>query len=153
MLAIQDHYPTEFSHCYGCGTENPNGHKLKSYLVGDRVEARFIADPIYTGGFPKHVYGGLLASLLDCHGAASAAAFAYQARGRISGDGLGALRFVTGTLTVIFHKPTPLGTELFLQGKLKSLDNRKAIIDLSLSAGDVVCVSGEMIAIQLPEKI
>lgn len=153
MLAIQDYYPPQFAHCYGCGTENPHGYKLKSYLVEDIVVARFTVDPIYSGGYPNNVYGGLLASLLDCHGAASAAAFAYQAKGRKLGDGLSAIRFVTGTLNVIYHKPTPLGAELFLQGKLKSLDQRKAIVELSLAAGDVICVSGEMIAIQLPEDI
>lgn len=153
MLAIQDHYPAEFAHCYGCGVSNPHGYKLKSYLVGDVVEARFTADRIYSGGFPGNAYGGLLASLLDCHGAASAAAFAYKAKGRRPGDGLKAIRFVTGTLTVTFHKPTPLGEELFLQAKLKSIENRKAIIDLTLSVNDIVYVSGEMIAIQLPEII
>jgi len=151
MPAIQDFYPPEFSHCYGCGTENSHGHKLKSHLVDDRVEARVTVDPIYSGGFPKNVYGGLLASLLDCHGTASAAAFAYLAKGRQLGDELQAIRFVTGTLKVVFHKPTPLGVELILHGKLQSLENRKAIIDLSLGAGDIIFVSGEMIAIQLPE--
>ncbi|MGH8349261.1 MAG: PaaI family thioesterase, partial [Pseudomonas sp.] len=99
MLAIQDFYPAEFSHCYGCGTGNPHGHKLKSYLIEDIVEARFTVDPIYSGGFPNKVYGGLLASLLDCHGAASAAAFSYRAIGREIDDGSAPDRFVTGTLT------------------------------------------------------
>lgn len=152
MKAIQDFYPAEFGHCYGCGAENPQGHKLKSFMKGDVVEARFTVDPIYTGGFPKNVYGGLLASLLDCHGAASAAAYAHQAMAREIGDGHSLQRFVTGTLTVVYHKPTPIGVELLLQGKLKSLQNRKAVIELSLSAHGVTTVSAEMIAIQLPSE-
>ena len=151
MSAIQDFYPARFAHCYGCGVNNPHGHKLKSHLCGDVVEARFTVDPIYSGGVPYNAYGGLLASLLDCHGAASAAAFAYRAAGREMGDGANPLRFVTGTLTVRFHKPTPLNVELLLQGTLKSLSDRKAIIDLTLSTNGELHVSAEMIAIRLVE--
>src|SRR5262245_55811708 len=78
MKAIQDHYPPDFAHCYGCGPANPFGHHLKSYLLDDRTEARFTPDQRYRGGVPDNVYGGMIASLLDCHGTASAAAFAYQ---------------------------------------------------------------------------
>ena len=68
MKAIQDHYSPNFAHCYGCGPANPHGHHLKSYLLDDRTEARFTPDKIYSGGVPDNVYGGMIASLLDCHG-------------------------------------------------------------------------------------
>lgn len=151
MSAIQDFYPPSFAHCYGCGVNNPHGHKLKSYLNGDIVEARFTVDRIYSGGVPQNAYGGLLASLLDCHGAASAAAFAHAAAGREIGDGCDPMRFVTGTLTVVFHKPTPLNVELLLQARLKSLNGRKAVIELTLSVAGSVHVSGEMVAIRFVE--
>lgn len=152
MSAIQDFYPSKFAHCYGCGVNNPLGHKLKSYLNGDIVEARFTVDPIYSGGVPDNAYGGLLASLLDCHGAASSAAFAYRAAGREMAGDPHPMRFVTGTLTLRFHKPTPLNVELLLQGTLNSLTDRKAIIDLTLSAHGELHVSAEMIAIRLVES-
>jgi hypothetical protein len=85
MKAIQDHYPPEFAHCYGYGPSNPFGLHLKSYLRDDRTEARFTPDRRYSGGVPDNVYGGMIASLLDCHGTASAAAFACRARGRTMG--------------------------------------------------------------------
>lgn len=37
--AIQDLYTNELAHCYGCGKNNPNGHQLKTYLVGDETIA------------------------------------------------------------------------------------------------------------------
>lgn len=76
MKAIQDYYPEEFAHCYGCGYANPKGMHLKSYVEGDKTVARFTADAGLSGGHPGNAYGGLIASLLDCHGTASAAAFA-----------------------------------------------------------------------------
>lgn len=147
MNAIQDYYPKGYGHCYGCGNDNPRGHKLKSYLVENRVVATFKAHPMYSGGFPDNAYGGLLASLLDCHGIATAAAFAQRAQGKNFDEPIG--RFVTGSLKVDFKRPTPLGVELELEGTLRSLEGRKAIVDLKLVANGEVCVTGEMLAIQL----
>jgi len=149
--AIQDSYPPEFAHCYGCGTGNPHGHHLKSYLIGDETVARFTPDRRYTGGVPNHVYGGMIVSLLDCHGAASAAAFACQKDARHVGDCSQPIRFVTASLKVDFRQPTPLGIELVIKGRLRSLEGRKAWIDLTLSAAEVTCAVGEMLAIRLPD--
>ncbi|WP_264821571.1 hypothetical protein [Acinetobacter schindleri] len=30
-IAFQDLYAEPYTHCYGCGRENPHGHQLKSY--------------------------------------------------------------------------------------------------------------------------
>lgn len=149
MKAIQDYYPPNFAHCYGCGPANPHGHHLKSYLLDDRTEARFTPDAIYSGGVPDNVYGGMIASLLDCHGTASAAAFAYRDRGRTMGDAGAPIRFMTASLQVDFRKPTPLGEELLITGTLVSLNGRKAEVSLSLSAAGVECAHGEMLAIEL----
>lgn len=145
--AIQDGYPPEFAHCYGCGPGNPQGHHLKSHLVGDETVARFTPEPKYSGGVPDHVYGGMIASLLDCHGTASAAAYAARQEGLQPGSG--AIRFVTASLTVDFKQPTPLGTELVLRGRLRSLEGRKAWIDLALTAGAATCATAQMLAIRL----
>lgn len=60
--AIQDLYTDELAHCYGCGKNNPNGHQLKTYLVGDETIAHFTPDEKFTA-LPGSVYGGLVASL------------------------------------------------------------------------------------------
>lgn len=152
MTAIQDHYPEEFAHCFGCGPANPNGLHLKSYIEGDETIARFTPSAIYSGGYPGHVYGGMIASLLDCHGTASAAAFAYRHRGRALGDKLPPIRFVTASLRIDYKQPTPLGVELTIRGALASIEGRKAIIALTLNAGDAECAVGEMIAIEFRKK-
>ncbi|WP_449425589.1 PaaI family thioesterase, partial [Rhodanobacter lindaniclasticus] len=136
----------------GCGPANPQGLHLKSFIEGERTHARFSPATMYSGGYPGNVYGGMLASLLDCHGTASAAAFAYRVQGRVMGDGGPPIRFVTGSLKVDYRRPTPLGVELLIEGTLRSLEGRKAIIDLTLSAGGEVCVTGEMVAVQFAAK-
>jgi len=149
--AIQDAYPNGFAHCFGCGRLNLEGHHLKSHLVGDETVARFTAPAKYTGGVPGKAYGGLVASLLDCHGTASAAAFAAYAAGTAIGGDVPLARYVTASLKVDFKQPTPLEKELTLRARLRSIDGRKAWVDLSLSAGDVVCATGEMLAMRIAD--
>ena len=149
--AIQDAYPSAFAHCYGCGPLNPEGLHLRSRLVGDETVAEFTAPEKYSGGVPGKAYGGLVASLLDCHGTASAAAFAGRAEGVAIGGGRPLSRFVTASLKVDFRSPAPLGVPLAIRGRLRSIDGRKARVDLSLSAGETVCATGEMLAIRLQD--
>jgi acyl-coenzyme A thioesterase PaaI-like protein len=149
--AFQDHYPARFSHCYGCGRSNPHGHHLKSFWEGEETVARFTVRPEFSGGVPDHAYGGMVASLLDCHGTASAAAFAYRAAGREMGDDGEFMRFVTASLRVEFLRPTPIGVELFIRGQLQGLEGRKVQVSLSLSAAGQVCARGEMLAVRFRE--
>lgn len=132
-IAIQDTYPSTHAHCFGCGALNPEGHHLKSYLIGEETIAFFSAPSKYSGGVPGKAYGGLVASLLDCHGTASATAFAARADGVVIAAGEAVSRFVTASLRVEFKNPTPLESELVIRGRLRSLEGRKAWIDLSLS--------------------
>lgn len=151
VAAFQDRYPEKFSHCYGCGRSNPHGYHLKSYWNGDETVARFTVEPRFSGGVPGHVYGGMVASLLDCHGTASAAAFAYRAAGLEMGGGDGFMRFVTASLKVDFLRPTPIGVELVVAGRLQQIEGRKVKVALSLSAEGQVCARGEMLAVLFRE--
>lgn len=149
--AFQDYYPEAFSHCFGCGKNNPQGHQLKSYWEGDnQTIAQHLPAMQYSGGHPQHVYGGMIASLLDCHGTASAAAAVYQAKNRHMGDGLPAIRCVTASLHIDYLKPTPQGVLLSIFGQIRSIDGKKIWVDLQLKAGDAVCAQGQMLAIALP---
>ena len=153
QIAFQDAYPDDLSHCYGCGKNNPQGHQLKSYWQEQEQEseapiAHFTPEPYHTA-IPGFVYGGLLASLIDCHGTGSASAMAYKMAGRELGS-TPAMRFVTGALNVSFKAPTPMGVELQLLGRFGQIKERKIIIDIELSANGVLCVTGQVIAVKMP---
>lgn len=152
MKAIQDCYPAQYAHCYGCGHHNTAGHQLKSYLLGDAAEARFTPGMQYSGGVPGHIYGGMIASLMDCHGTASAAAFACRERGEALEKASDPPRFVTASLQVDFKRPTPQGVELLVRSELLQVQGRKVRVALSLLAGDQVCATGEMLAIELLDR-
>ncbi|MBL7705620.1 MAG: PaaI family thioesterase [Taibaiella sp.] len=148
--AIQDLYPDSLAHCYGCGRNNPAGHQLKTYLDGEQTIANFLPGEQYTA-LPGSVYGGLVASLLDCHGTGSAAAFVCQAESIPMTEAPIPVRCVTASLTVDFKAPVPMGKELTLTGKLISIEGRKIRVAMELSAGDALCATGEILAIRLRE--
>jgi len=79
--AVQDCYSDEFAHCFGCGRLNQDGMQIKSYWNGEECVCHYTPKPYYTGGFPGFIYGGLISSLIDCHGAATASAAKASGRG------------------------------------------------------------------------
>lgn len=149
--AFQDYYPDQMSYCFGCGRLNENGYKIKSYWQGEESICVFTPQP-YHIAVPGYVYGGLIASLIDCHGTGTAAAAAYRSEGRAM-DSDPPLRFVTGSLRVDYLKPTPLGVPLELRGKVSELKGRKVVVDIELFAQGVMCVRGQVVAVQIPENM
>jgi acyl-coenzyme A thioesterase PaaI-like protein len=151
QIAFQDLYDEAFTHCYGCGRNHATGHQLKSYWHADLPEtiAHIRPEPHYTGGVPDHLYGGLIASLLDCHGTATAAAFKARSSGMLF-DGTSTLsRCVTANLNIQFIQPVPVHVELTLKGSLICIEDRKVKVALCLAAQDKVLATAEMLAIQL----
>ena len=151
MLPFQDYYPDQLSYCYGCGRLNEHGLQIKSTWDGDETVCTFTPRSYHTA-VPGYVYGGLLASLIDCHATGTAAAAAYRAEGR-SMDTLPALRYVTASLKVDYLKPTPLGPPLELRGRAVEVKGRKVVVQISLYAEGVECVRGEVVAVQIPETL
>jgi len=149
--AFQDYYPDEGAHCYGCGRLNAAGHQLKSYWDGEETVARFTPKPFHTAAL-GFVYGGLIASLIDCHGTGTASAAAYKAAGREMGTDP-PLRFVTGSLHVDFLRPTPLGPELEVRGKIIEVTEKKVVVEETLSAEGKVCARGKVVAVLIPETM
>lgn len=149
MQAFQDYYPENLAHCYGCGRNNEHGHQIKTFWDGDETVTYFQPRPEHTA-IPGFVYGGLLASLIDCHGTGTAAAAMYRTENR-SMDSLPAFRFVTGSLHVNYLKPTPLGPVLEIRGKVKEIKGRKVVVEATVSVDGVVTASGEIIALQMPD--
>ncbi len=78
--AVQDYYPEDVAHCFGCGRLNEDGHQLKTVWEGDETVSRF----------------------------------------------------VTASLQVDFLKPTPLGPELVVRGRVLEINNRKVVLEESL---------------------
>jgi acyl-coenzyme A thioesterase PaaI-like protein len=149
--AFQEYYLDENAHCYGCGRLNKDGLQIKSYWDGEESVCHYTPKPYYSGGVPGFAYGGIIASLIDCHAAATASA----AKLREEGYSLGEKplpRFVAASLKVDYLKPTPLGTVLELRGRVLEIKGRKVTVSVTLSSGGVICAKGEEILVQLLDK-
>ena len=149
--AIQDYYPDPLNQCYGCGQLNEQGLQIKSYWDGEETVAIFHPKPYHTA-MPGYVYGGLIASLIDCHSTGTAAAAAYRAEGREM-DTEPALRFLTASLRVDYLRPTPMGVPLEVRARAKEIKGRKVVVEATLSAKGEICARGEVVAVRMPEKM
>jgi acyl-coenzyme A thioesterase PaaI-like protein len=148
MNAVQDYYPDDFAHCYGCGRLNAHGLQLKTRWEGEETVARFTPRPDQIA-VPGFVYGGLIASLIDCHAMGTAAAATERAAGREIGDAP-APRFVTAALHVDYLKPTPLGPELEIRARVREASERKVVVAATVSVGSVITARGEVVAVRMP---
>lgn len=148
--AFQDYYPEALSHCYGCGRLNENGLHVQSFWEGDEAICTFTPRPEHTA-IPGFVYGGLIASLIDCHATGTAAAASYRAEGRAM-DTEPPFRFVTASLHVDYLRPTPMGVPLQLRATVRELKGRKVIVNVTLAANNEVCAKGEVVTVQMPES-
>src|SRR5918992_1097213 len=148
MTSLQDLYPDDFAHCYGCGRLNTDGLHVKSEWADGEAIARFRPAP-YHMALPGFVYGGLIASLVDCHAMATAAAASMVAAGATPGRDQ-TPRFVTASLSVDYLRPTPLGPELLLRARALETGARSVVVMVSLLADGVECATSRVVAVRAP---
>jgi acyl-coenzyme A thioesterase PaaI-like protein len=147
VLAIQDSYPEDVAHCYGCGRLNEVGHQIKTRAEGDHTVTEFAPETYHTA-IPGYAYGGIVASIIDCHSTGSAAIFAMGHAGKEIGSEP-APRFLTAHLEVDYLLPTPLDV-MHLVGRLVELKGRKAIVETELSVGGTVTARGSAVLVEIP---
>ena len=147
--AIQDDYPDDFAWCYGCGRLNKEGHHFRTGWQGEQTVTIYTPRPEHLA-LPGFVYGGLVASLIDCHGTGSAALVLHRKNGHEVGDGSEPPRFVTASLNVNFVKPTPHGVPLQAIGTVTEIHPKKFKVETEVFANDILCARGEVVAVVMP---
>lgn len=111
QLSIQETYYPDIM-CFGCGHANEKGLKLRSFERDGIVVATFRPWPEHDNG-SGFLNGGIIATLLDCHGGA-----AVLLESERRGLGTGGLSYVTAKIDVSYLRPTPLAEELELTAEL-----------------------------------
>jgi acyl-coenzyme A thioesterase PaaI-like protein len=145
--AIQDSIP--HNHCWGCGTLNPRGLQVKSYVEGEETVCRFQPWPEHMAGPTDVVNGGIIAAVIDCHAVCTALADAYRAAGAELGSE--PLRWaVTASLRIDYLAPTPIGQPMELRARVREVKGRKRVVDCTLRSGGRECARAEVIAVEVP---
>ena len=148
MTAIQDRIP--HNHCYGCGPENPDGMQIKSHWDGTESLCTYQPRPEQCAGPTQFLYGGTIASLIDCHCVGTAIANYYGRDGFEVGDGP-AIWCVTGNLAVSYRKPTPIDQPVVLSATIEKCSDSKALVVCTLSSDGVVTAEGKVVAIRVSQ--
>jgi acyl-coenzyme A thioesterase PaaI-like protein len=115
--------------CFGCGHANPRGLRLRSFLDDGVVTARFTPWPEHDNGM-GYLNGGIISTVLDCHGGAAVIVEAHR-RGWLM-NGL-PLSYVTAGLDVRFLRPTPLREPLLLRARLLDASESAMTVDVELA--------------------
>jgi acyl-coenzyme A thioesterase PaaI-like protein len=143
-MAMQDAAPV---HCFGCGTLNEHGLRIKSFWAGDEVVCAWRPKPHHIG-HPGILYGGLIASVIDCHSIWAAAAHAHRAAGLAMERGT-LIPYVTASLAVSFRKPVPIDSAVELRARVVEFGERKARVTCSVTAKAVLCAEAEVVAVRI----
>lgn len=145
--AIQDHFSGDHAICYGCGSNNPHGLHIRTHWDGQFGTFRFTPKQYHTA-FPGVVYGGLIASLFDCHCIGTAIAAAYDAEGRQQGTEPN-IMYVTANLNVNYTRPTPMDCELLLKARMVESKGKKSVVSCILYEEGTECANAQVIGIRV----
>ena len=136
--SIQETYYPDLT-CFGCGHANERGLRLRSHEVDGAVRAVFTPWPEHDNG-GGHLNGGIISTLLDCHGAAAVLLEAHR-RGWKPAPGA-ALSFVTAGLDVRFRRPTPLREPVDLTAELLTVAEGRITVVAHVLADGRTCATG-----------
>ncbi len=148
-VPLQDrlHQDAPIRHCYGCGTENDLGLKIKSHLDGDYGICRWTPEKHYCS-YPGYLNGGIACTLIDCHSLWTAFALECRDQG-VDMSSPNPPSGWTKVLNVEFLKPTPLDSELLLKAKVVKKGRTSRTITCSIYADNEECVRAEVTAVMI----
>ena len=143
--ALQDLLKVE---CFGCGALNERGLKIKSRWAGDLVVCHWRPEAHHIG-YPGFVYGGTVASVVDCHAIWTAMATLCRAQAHDLAAGPPPFAFVTGRLSVNYLKAMRIDTALELSARVVEQGERKSLVACEVLQNGEVCATAEVVAVRV----
>ena len=150
-IPIQETYGDRFQNCWGCGAKNKDGLHLHTYPSEDGSEcvSQFLPDEKYSGGVSANLFGGLIATLFDCHGTASAAWFNHRNQGLELDKDTVITRYITARLEIDFKKPVPMGKVITVRSVPNEIDERKIIVSMKMEVDCEIKAKARMVAVRI----
>ena len=135
-ISVQDKYAPN-SICFGCGPANKKGLQIKSFKTEKGLQMEF-ETKIEHQAFPGIINGGIISTLLDCHGNwAATMALMEQNEDEIPPC------TVTATFSLKLRRPTPLDSKLEIIAIVSELSEDRAKVEMTLEANGKICATGE----------
>ncbi len=121
--------------CFGCGTANEKGLRIKSFADGEQVVCEWHSEAHHQA-FPGMLSGGIVGTLLDCHSNWTAAHFLMKQNGKDAPDCT-----VTANYSVKLLCPTPFDATIKLVARVVESSEDRATVEAELIANDKVCAT------------
>jgi acyl-coenzyme A thioesterase PaaI-like protein len=137
-------------HCFGCGALNAHGLRIKSRWDGEDLLCSWKPEA-YHIGHPGYVYGGTIASVVDCHCIWTAMAHYCREINHSLDNGPPPFAYVTASLTINFLKPVPIEGEMELRARPVEKGKRKMAIACRVLHGGMECAIGEVVAVRVDQ--
>ncbi len=118
-LSIQERLYPQLK-CFGCGPANPKGLQLRSFPAEGFVTASFTPWPEHDNG-TGYLNGGIIATVLDCHGGAAVFHHFDQQQATLS--------FVTAGMDIRYLRPCPLDQPILLRARVVSAESDEIIVE------------------------
>ena len=122
--------------CFGCGPANEKGLKIDSYRTNKGLELKFVPNEEHQA-FPGMINGGIIGSLMDCHGNWAAAIALMDLNGLDEPPCT-----VTANYSISLRRPTPSETELHILAEIEDIQEDRAKVKMTLTANEKVCATG-----------
>ena len=131
--------------CFGCGPANEHGLRIQSYRIDNGLVMEYLPNDSHQA-FPGMVNGGIIGTLLDCHGNWTAAV-GLMDKNKLAEPPC----TVTASYSVNLRRPTPLGEKLIVTSQIAEINGNKVKVELLLEANGKICASGEGLFVAVKE--
>jgi acyl-coenzyme A thioesterase PaaI-like protein len=135
--SLQERFAPD-SICFGCGPANPAGLHVRSVPHGDETVADWMPSPHHEA-FPGVLNGGIIGTLLDCHGNWTAAHHLMRRSGADRPP-----TTVTSGYSVRLLRPTRSDRALRLRARIVDSSDDRATVDASVESEGVVTATGRV---------
>lgn len=133
--SLQERYAPE-NRCFGCGPANELGLRIRSFETGESLDDEVVCDwtpQPHHEAFAGVLNGGIIASLLDCHGNWTAMRYILRR------DGLDRPPpCVTARLDMRLLRPTDSSAPLHLSGRVLSSEGSRVEVEARVRSGGVI---------------
>lgn len=135
--------------CFGCGPANEDGLHLESYrMPNTRGLETTVHPPDRFRVIPGVVYGGYLASIIDCNSMWTAMTYASPPENRPP-DSKPADAYATAEITVEYHQTTPMNVPLDVTSQVVGEVDRSVDVATEIVAADTVTATGDVTAVRM----
>jgi acyl-coenzyme A thioesterase PaaI-like protein len=122
-----------------------------SFWAGDEVICAWRAHPEHLG-HPGILYGGVIASVVDCHCIWTAVAYAHRRAGEEIGSS-SEHKFVTAAMSLQYRKPVRIEDPIELRARVVDIGDRKAVVRCSVHAAKALVAEAEVVAVRMRTSV